>query len=285
LTDTIHPDTRIGTVSLNVTDIERSIDFYQSTLGFKLKEHLGQKALLSSGDGPLLALTGIPGAHYHPRATGLYHFAILTPSRLALARSLEQLARREYPLGGVADHGVSEALYLSDPDGNGIEIYRDRPRSEWPRSENGKLKMVTDPLDLDGLAGELTRDRQPWGGLDPRTVIGHVHLQVASVPEAEKFYVGVLGFELTDRFGPSAGFVSAGGYHHHIAFNNWNSAGSQPPPPESVGLRWFSILLPNQAELERVAGRVKAAGLTLEERPEGLLVRDPSQNGVILAIS
>jgi catechol 2,3-dioxygenase len=279
----IHPDTTVGPVYLTVSDLIRSERFYCDVLGFK---PLGRQddALVLTADGvsPLLALEGRPDARPKPsRTTGLYHFAILVPSRVELARSLRQLAEMGWPLGGASDHLVSEALYLDDPDRNGIEIYHDRPRSEWPR-RNDQIQMAVDPLDFDGLLAELSRDDRPWDGLQPATRIGHVHLHVADLRAAEAFYHGVLGFDLMQRLAGSALFISAGGYHHHIGLNTWAGAGAPPPPPDAVGLRFFAVQLPNQAELARVTDRVRVAGLAIEQTDYGLLLRDPSQNGVLL---
>ena len=198
-----------------------------------------------------------------------------------MAQSLRRIAETRTPVEGFADHLVSEAIYLPDPDGNGIEIYRDRPRAEW-QFTNGQLKMGTDPLDVDGVLAELAGQAEPWSGLHPDTVLGHMHLHVANIPQAEAFYRDVLGFDLVMRYGPTASFLSAGGYHHHIGVNTWS--GSTLPPSDAVGLRWFVIHLPDKDELGRVTERVRQAGVALEEREEGLLLRDPVQNGIILAV-
>src|SRR5262249_53780909 len=158
------------------------------------------------------------------------------------------------------DHLVSEALYLDDPDGNGIEIYRDRPRAEWPRS-GGRIRMATDPLDLDGIVAELDRDDRPWDGLAPATVIGHVHLHVADLRAAEAFYHGVLGFDIITNYGGSALFVSAGGYHHHLGLNTWAGVGAPPSPADAAGLRRFAVVLPDPGALEQVAARVRQASI------------------------
>ena len=216
------------------------------------------------------------------RATGLYHQAILFPTRLDLAHALARLAEARWPLDGVADHLVSEALYLSDPDGNGIELYRDRPRADW-RYDGGQLQMATLPLDLRNLAAELDAADGPQAAAPAGTVIGHVHLQVASIPDAEAFYHGVLGFDVTARGYPGALFVSAGGYHHHLGLNTWHSAGSGPAAPGSVGLRSYEVVVPDVAELERVLARVGDAGLTTDRRgADSAAVRDPSGNLVVL---
>jgi len=280
----IDPNTNIGAAHLTVADLDRSERFYRDVLGFRELARDGDTlALTADGATPLLELTELLGAPPKPaRATGLYHFAILTPSRLDLARSLRQLAEMRYPLSGASDHLVSEALYLDDPDGNGIEIYRDRPRAEWPRM-GGQIRMATDPLDVDGILAELERDDRPWDGLAPATTIGHMHLHVADLKAAEAFYHGVLGFDIIVRYGPSALFVSAGGYHHHIGLNTWAGVGAPPAPAGSAGLRHFVVRLPDQAALDAVLARVREAGVAIEDHTDGALVRDASKNAVVLA--
>lgn len=281
----IHPATGVGPVALTVGDLERSERFYRDMIGFKVLGRMGDTITLGAdGTTALLAITGQPGARRLPRTTGLYHFAILVPSRVALARSLRQLAEAHWPLSGASDHLVSEALYLDDPDGNGIEIYRDRPREEWPRP-NGQIQMATDPLSIDSLIDELAHDPSPWNGIAPGTIIGHVHLHVADLRAAEEFYHGVLGFDIIQRYGPSALFVSAGGYHHHIGLNTWAGVGAPPPPPGSVGLRSFDIRLPDAATRDALLERVRAAGIATEEVAHGVLLRDPSANGVVLTVA
>jgi catechol 2,3-dioxygenase len=282
----IHPNTSIGAAHLTVADLERSRRFYVDVLGFRELERQGTTLTLTAdGATPLLALTELPGAPPKPaRATGLYHFAILVPSRLDLARSLRRLAELRYPLSGASDHLVSEALYLNDPDGNGIEIYRDRPRAEWPRL-NGQIRMATDPLDVDGILAELHRDDRPWDGLAPATTIGHMHLHVADLRAAEAFYHELLGFDIMLSFRGSALFLSAGGYHHHIGLNTWAGVGAPPAPPGSAGLRYFVVRLPNADALDAVLERVRAAGVATEESEAGVLVRDASGNALMLANS
>jgi catechol 2,3-dioxygenase len=278
---TIDPATAIGTVRLTVSDVDRSVTFYERTLGLRAGTTEGSTVSLGGPDGAsLVELEGNPAAHpLDRRATGLFHMAILVPSRLELARSLQRLAVHRWPLDGASDHLVSEALYLSDPDGNGIEIYRDRPRDEWPRS-NGQLQMATLPLDLDHLLGELTSPTAEM--VQAGTRMGHVHLQVSDLHEAEEFYSGVLGLEVTVRGYPGALFVSAGGYHHHIGLNTWHSAGADPAPPGSVGLRDFELVLADERALEEVVGRVEAAGIATDAVAHGARVRDPSGNVVVL---
>ncbi|HWQ15713.1 MAG TPA: VOC family protein [Roseiflexaceae bacterium] len=277
------PATRIGAVTLAVADLGRSLEFYQQALGFRLHRRADGTAALGAGGPDLLRLVEQPGARPARGVTGLYHFAVLVPTRRDLARSLRRLAELRTPLQGMSDHAVSEAIYLADPDGNGIEIYRDRPRAEWPRA-GPEVRMTVEPLDLDGLLGELAGDEEPWSGLRPATTIGHMHLHVADIAAARQFYVGVLGFELMQRFGAQAEFVAAGGYHHHIAYNIWAGRGAPPPAPDMAGLRSFEVLLPDQAALEAALSRVRAAGLPVEQAAGGTLVRDPSQNAVVLTV-
>jgi catechol 2,3-dioxygenase len=234
-------DAHIEGVSLTVRDLDRSIAFYRDVLGFTVKAQTAAEASLSAGGERILVeLHERADAVPRPRrCTGLYHFAILVPARAALGRSLRRLDEQDWPLTGVADHLVSEALYLSDPDGLGIEIYRDRPRETWQRV-GGQIAMASDPLDVQSVANEPGAE-QPWTGLDPATVIGHVHLHVASLERAEQVYCGVVGFEPMVRTYPGALFVAAGGYHHHLGLNTWLGEGAPPPPENAVGLRSFSI--------------------------------------------
>jgi catechol 2,3-dioxygenase len=276
--------TSLGAVNLTVSDLARSRAFYESALGLSAREtDDGALAFGVPGGADLVRLHGDPSAPaLDRRATGLFHQAILFPTRLDLAHALARLAEARWSLDGVSDHLVSEALYLSDPDGNGIELYRDRPREEW-RYDDGQLEMATLPLDLRNLADELNAAAGPQPVVPAGTTMGHVHLQVASIPDAEAFYHGVLGFDVTTRGYPGALFVSAGGYHHHLGLNTWHSAGSGPATPGSVGLRSYEVVLPDRAELARVLARVSDAGIDVQWLSEdSATVRDPSGNLVVL---
>jgi catechol 2,3-dioxygenase len=279
----IHPDTAMGTVRLTVSDMQRSRAFYEQALGLPAHDRDdGAVAFGPRADHPLVELradSAAPGLDR--RRTGLYHLAILVPTRLDLALALARLVKVRWPLDGASDHLVSEALYLSDPDGNGIEIYRDRPREEWRRSGDG-LEMATLPLDLQDVMNELVAADGLQEQAPTATTIGHVHLQVAELAQAEDFYNGVLGFDVIVRAYPGALFVSAGGYHHHIGLNTWHSAGAPAAAPGAIGLHWFEVTLPNRSELERVLERVRAAGIPSEQITDGTLVRDPSGNAVLL---
>lgn len=275
----------IGAVSLAVSSLEKSRDFYEKILGMQTIDvegaHPGDLTLGAGGRG-LIHLTGKPGARKPRGVAGLYHFAILLSSRRELAVSLSRIAAAGWNLQGVANHGVSEALYLSDPDDNGIEIYRDFPPEDWPLDERKRLKMGTEELDLDGVLGELEGLSHMRETIDPSARIGHVHLQVSRLEESVKFYTRVLGFDLVQRYGPAAAFVSAGGYHHHIGLNSWAGEGIPSPPPGAAGLRWFTIAFPDLPSLQACADRVRAAGMFLEERPDSFFGRDPSKIGYVL---
>jgi catechol 2,3-dioxygenase len=276
----IDPATAIGGVHLTIANLDRSVRFYQAHLGFVVHRRDAQTAWLGAGQRDLLVLSQCDTAPRIRGTTGLYHFAILVPSRRDLGRALRRLAETDTVLQGVADHGVSEALYLADPDGNGIEVYRDRPRAEWP-IVNGRLQMGADPLDLDAILDE--DEGRDGHGLASGTVIGHVHLHVSRLDDAERFYVSVLGFELMQRYGPSALFVSAGGYHHHIGLNTWAGVGAPPPPAGAIGLRHFVVRLPDEAARAAVIDRVRAASIPIETTGEGVIVRDPAKNAILLS--
>ncbi|GAB4423451.1 MAG: VOC family protein [Anaerolineae bacterium] len=277
---TLSADLRLGYVHLTVSNLERSLAYYQTALGFRLHRCAGDTAYLGAGGPDLLALTERPGAVRHRCTTGLYHFAILVPSRQELAQVIKRVAETRTPVQGASDHLFSEALYLGDPDGNGIEIYRDRPREQWPCNAQGALQSDTLPLDFEGILSELPSSSELWLGLHSQTVLGHMHLHVCNLPETLTFYRDVLGFELMIDWN-SALFFSTGGYHHHLGVNIWGTQGASPAPPESVGLRYFTIHLPTQAEVDAVIARAQAANATVEEHPAGQLVRDPSQNGLV----
>ncbi len=273
----------MGPVRLIVSDVDRSRSFYERAIGLRSFERADGTVAFGPDDAhPLVELRGDSSAPaLNHRATGLFHLAILVPTRQDLALALARLAQTRWPLDGASDHLVSEALYLSDPDGNGIEIYRDRPREEWSRTAEG-LEMATLPLDLDDVLGELAQADGLQEYAPVGTTIGHVHLQVSDLADAERFYNGVLGFDVMVRGYPGALFVSAGGYHHHLGLNTWRSAGAPPPPPGSIGLRSFEVLLPTEEEVERVLGRVRSAGLEIESCGDDPAVRDPAGNTVTL---
>jgi catechol 2,3-dioxygenase len=287
----IHPKTLPGHVALNVAHLENQISFYQNVLGFRLHWREGNQAGLGAGGPDLLRLTEQSGLKRYRHVTGLYHFAVLFPNRRELARAIARLFALRYP-NAPTDHIMTKTTYLDDPEGNGIELYAESPEDGTfviendkfvTRRADGSLSDGREALDVDALFKELTEDERLDLPVSEETRIGHVHLHVANVDQAVDFYHGVLGFDImgvAKSF--RAAFVSAGGYHHHLGLNTWQGEGAPPPPADAAGLRYFTIELPDQAELERVLERVRQAGIPLEQTEIGFLAHDPSQNGVVL---
>lgn len=287
------PDnTHIGYVHLQIADLSNALHFYQESLGFHLVgEGNGGTMLSASGERPgQILLSVLPGAIRKPaNTTGLYHVAIRLPSRTGLANLFSKLLREDTPFQGFSDHGVSEAIYLADPEGNGLELYADRPRQDWPRS-SGKPHMYSAPLDVDDLLSMASSTNNDASTLPPETDIGHIHLHVANITAAERFYHELIGFEVTERNYPGALFLSAGGYHHHVGVNIWAGRGAPPPPPNSVGLLSFGLAIPDVRAWWAALQRLQEAGHQVErwqtrDQRLGALVRDPSQNAVTLSVS
>ena len=282
--------TRLGPVRLVVADLDGVAGFYERAIGLRPLARDADAGLVTLGapDGtPLVELVGRPDAVPRTRrASGLYHLALLLPSRAELALALRRLAAARWPLEGASDHLVSEALYLSDPEGNGIELYRDRPREQWGRAPGGDIRMATLPLDLDAVVAELPAAARAADYADPGvpagTRMGHVHLQVADLAEAERFYHGLLGFDVVVRGYPGALFVSAGGYHHHLGLNTWASAGGPPNGPGTRGLARFVVELPDGDALAAVRDRLQAAGAPASASADGLVTADPFGNELLL---
>ena len=278
------PATHCGVVALSVRSLERSLRYYTDRIGLRVQQQSAGEALLGAGTQALLRLVEQPGALSVQRNhTGLYHFALLTPDRIALGRLLAHLLETQTPIDGAGDHGVSEALYLTDPDGHGIELYRDRPRAEWPLVA-GKLTMTTDPLDARGLLAAALPQRA-WNGLEPETTVGHVHLHVADLVAAEHFYVELLGLDLMQRFGRQAVFVSAGGYHHHLGLNTWAGQGAPPAPAAAARLLCWELVVPAPADLQAALERLAAAGCSVTAAANSWQVSDPSANVVQLRVA
>jgi catechol 2,3-dioxygenase len=278
----IPPETHIGKVRLRVADVDDLTAFYERVIGLRAVERDGGLVRLGTEGGePMLELVSAPDAPPAPGfSTGLFHLAILVPDRAELARALRRIAETGWRLTGASDHLVSEALYLQDPEGNGIEIYRDRPRDQWNR-DNGEIRMATLPLDLDGILAELDSGEEAPNGMSAGTTMGHVHLQVADIPAAEGFYNGALGLDVMVRSYPGALFLSAGGYHHHLGVNTWQSQGAPPPPEGALGLERYELVLPSEAAMDEAAAALGEHGdpVRLEE---GVLATDPSGNRVLL---
>lgn len=277
------PHTFVGQVDLRVANLERSLAFYQNVIGFQILEQSKKKAVLTAdGKTPLVTIEQpenvIPK---QPHRTGLYHFAILLPTRSDLAKVLLHFIQIRYPLQGGSDHLVSEALYLADPDGNGIEIYADRPSSTW-NWNNGEVVMSTEPLDVENLLAE-GRDGS-WKGLPSDTVIGHIHLHVSELQKTEQFYREGLGFDIVSRYGRQALFISTGGYHHHIGLNTWNGVGIPAPSENSVGLKKFSLVLPSDEARNQIIDRLRKIDASVTEENGVFVTKDPSDNQIQLLV-
>ncbi|MEH6941416.1 VOC family protein [Bacillus sp. JJ722] len=272
------PNLYIRDVTLNVSDIKNSLLFYQDFLGFKVLEQ-GEHTAILTADGvtPLIKLN-VPQdvTPKQPRTTGLYHFAILLPSRAVLGKFLLYLVKHQFEIGA-ADHLVSEALYFSDPDGNGIEVYYDRPADTWAWN-NEQVAMTTDPLDGEGVLA--AGDGLEWNGMPADTVMGHIHLHVSNLQKASIFYKDVLGYQVVSEFGGQALFLSTGKYHHHVAINTWNGTGV--PAENSVGLKEFAIDLPNEEYKQKVIHALQARGLAFHEEDGILRTNDPSGNKIAM---
>lgn len=287
-TPVIHPATRLGHVHYTVADADRQIAFYRDILGFKLHWREGGSAVLGSGKHELLRLTQQPNARRVSRTTGLYHTAFLVPTRWDLAQMLRSIAETRTPIQGMSNHGTHYAVYLPDAEGNGIELAWDFPKEQWPKNFDEMLRNNRG-LDPQDVFSALAENDAPWQGIDPDTQVGHVHLHVSYLDATDHFYREILGFQppfdLTNaprEFTETAAFFSAGGYHHHIGTNIWQGEGAPPPPPDATGLRYFTIILPDQSALDEVVARVRQADITTEPFENGVLFHDPSHNGILL---
>ncbi|MFB6143465.1 MAG: VOC family protein [Halorientalis sp.] len=268
--DALPPSTRVGRVALTVADLPETVAFYRDVVGLAVHAESDAAARLGDGETDLLVLRADPSAPPRPPASaGLFHLAVRVPSRAALADVLARVEASAGTLAGASDHGVSEALYLADPEGNGVEVYRDRPRSAWPTSE-GRVEMTTDPLDLGDLAAEGTGAASVPAGTD----VGHVHLEVTDLAAAREFYVDTLGLGVRQAWGGQALFLAAGDYHHHVGLNTWNG---RTDPASGRGLAWFELVVPDDAlgilgdrwgdEVTRQNGAVEM------EDPDGIAIR------------
>jgi catechol 2,3-dioxygenase len=284
---TIHPDTQIAHVELQVADLANMRAFYGDLMGFKLIEEQAGKARLSpSGQTPaLITLTERKDARPQPaHVTGLYHTAFRFPNREKLANELLRIVAAGLPLQGASDHRVSEAIYLADPEGNGIEIYRDRPRDQWPRLQE-TVQMGNGPLDLHKLLEEANQAAAQAGTLDPATDIGHMHLQVSDLGTADAFYHELLGLDIVMSM-PTALFMSAGGYHHHLGANLWHSRGAPRRTDDLLGLRSYAYMIPDESGWLAVHDRLLRSGQTLttveRDRRPGVMIED--QDGILVEL-
>ncbi len=268
--------THIGAVTLQVADLARSVDFYTDIIGLQVLKQAEQNTLMGVATTPLLDLWEHPAAHPQPDySTGLYHVAILTPSQADLGRVLLNLSLTQYPVSGFSDHLVSEAIYLNDPDGNGLELYRDRPRDEWVW-HGDQLKMANERLDIEGIVASVADRHTPYSGMADGTTIGHIHLRVTDINKTRAFYQDIIGFDVMAGWS-SALFMSAGGYHHHIGANTWHSHNAPPPPAEAVGLLSYSVMVP---EVDPIGIRLKNANIDFAVADNVLSVDDPSGNRI-----
>ncbi|MFT8323615.1 MAG: VOC family protein [Bacillus sp. (in: firmicutes)] len=277
------PNVYTSNVTLKVKNLEKSILFYETIIGFKVSEKSKGKAILTAdGKTPLLYLEQLDHIESKQgRTAGLYHFALLVPNRADLGMILQHLLQTGYPLQGASDHNVSEAIYLADPDGNGIEIYRDLSLEFWEWTGDF-VKMDTLPLDAEAVleAGSS----QEWNGLPERTIIGHIHLHVGDLDKTVRFYVEGLGFQIVQKYGNQAYFISTGNYHHHIGLNIWNGIGVPAPKENHTGLKYFELKLPSLESSEQIENRLKEMGVSYTREHNIIYTADPSGNPIRLTI-
>jgi catechol 2,3-dioxygenase len=289
----IHPQTHPGYVHLKVVNLENQLAFYQEVLGLRLHWKEENSAGLGAGGADLVRLTEIPNGRRYRGVTGIYHFAILFPNRRELARAISRLfAQRwtNYP----TDHIMTKTTYLDDPEGNNIELYCESPEDGifevrngeiYSRHADGRLSNGREPLDLDALFSHLKEDDHFDPPVPPETRTGHFHLYVSDLKETLHFYHDLLGF---DDMGTARAFrmgmVSAGSYHHHIGFNTWQGEGAPPPPPDALGLKKFSFVLPDRAAMDQLLARIEEVEMPYNQNNEGILVTDPAQNSVQFSI-
>ncbi len=275
------PNVYVEQVHLKVTNKDRALSFYQEILGLQvLKESRTMVVFTVDGKTPILTiLEPEQVTAKEARRTGLYHFALLLPTRADLAACLKHLMESGYPLQGASDHLVSEAIYLADPDGNGIEVYADRPSEKWEWSE-GMVQMDTAPLDVEELFQQW--NGEVWRGLPKETIIGHIHLHVADLHAAQQFYCDGLGFDIVTRYGEQALFISSGNYHHHIGLNTWNGRGAQPPSEKSAGLEYFTLIYPNKEEMMQTIKRLNNRHDSIQVEGEEIKLIDPSGTRLVL---
>ncbi|WMM24479.1 VOC family protein [Tissierella sp. MB52-C2] len=277
------PNIFVNHIVLKVVDVKRTVEFYTEIMGLKILDRREKEVILTAdGVNPIVTIVepdnAIPKL---PRRTGIYHFALLLPSRFHLGLFLKHLREKSYPIIGGAHHGVSEAIYLEDPDGNGIEVYRDIDSEEWKRKEN-QVEMVTDPLDYDSII--LDAGEGKWDKIPKETIIGHIHLHVGDLDEAKKFYCDGLGFDLVMKLANSALFISSGGYHHHIGLNIWNGKNSLALPDNAAGMKYYSIIFPGIDVRENTINNLRNLGYDVIREDNNIFTKDPSTNLIKLVV-
>ena len=271
---------RIGKVALKVRDLDAVSSFYRRVLGLAEIARDDRTVTLGAGRAPLLVLEAVPGLDIDGRRqAGLFHTAFLMPTRADLGRWLAHVVGERIPLQGASDHIVSEALYLADPEGNGIEVYADRPMTRW-HGPDGRIRMSTDPLDAQDLIAAGAGGA--WTGFPEEGVIGHVHLRVGDTAAADRFYRDVLGFDIAADY-PGASFYGSGGYHHQLAGNIWNSRGAARRPEGMAGLESVEIVVRDEADIRAIAARAESAGLEPARDDQGMVLRDPWGIAITLA--
>jgi catechol 2,3-dioxygenase len=275
---TLPAGSRVSELALTVSDLDRSVSFYERVLGLEVVAREPDEVDMGTGGVTIVRLFHDPRAQAVRGTAKLYHFAILFPSRADLARALLRLLATRWPLDGASDHLVSEAIYLADPERNGIELYRDRPREEWPITD-GKIQMATLPLDLQRLVADAGGDGA--AGAPAGTTLGHIHLHVNDLAAAERFYREVVGLEVMARYGDSASFLAAGGYHHHVAVNIWGTEGAAPAVEGGLGLRWYRLALPSSAALQALDARLDESGVEYTKESGATRFRDPAGHTII----
>lgn len=270
-------------IVLKVLDIEKSIRFYTEIVGFKvLNRKEKEVSLTADGINPIITIVEPDNVTPKlPRRTGLYHFALLLPSRFHLGLFLKHLKDTEYPIIGGSHHGVSEAIYLEDPDENGIEVYRDIDSKEWKRDGN-QVNMVTDPLDYKGIIEEAGEEK--WNEIPEETIIGHIHLHVGDLDKAKRFYCDGLGFDLVMKMANSALFISSGGYHHHIGLNIWNGKNAPALPDNAAGMKYYTLVFPDIDTREDKINNLKSLGYSVIEEDNNIFTKDPSNNLIKLVV-
>lgn len=276
------PVTHVGEVGLKVVNLLKMKKFYENVIGFEVISEEEDKVSLGVGSKVLVELEVVEGlTQKQGRYAGLYHFAILLPSRESLGKMLVHLHQQGIQLGS-ADHLVSEALYLSDPEGNGIEIYQDRKPELWNWS-NDEVSMAVDPIDAQGLVDEAQKSSEPWNGLPAETVIGHIHLHMSNLDEAKDFYVNGLGLAVVSSLGGQAIFLADQKYHHHIGMNVWNGVGIPALPEKEAGLHYYTLVMENENR-NKIAKNLRSIGTEIVHRDDYWEVKDPSGNSVRLCV-
>jgi catechol 2,3-dioxygenase len=274
----------IGCVNIVVRDLNRMTAYYRDLLGLAVQEQTPKSVKLGTGGVTLLELIHRPDAlPDDQREAGLYHNAFLMPTRADLARWILHASKSRVPITGASDHDVSEAIYLDDPEGNGVEVYADRPREKW-RRDGSMIFQKTEALDIDAIVAEVDRATANYPSAPGGLRIGHIHLRVGDIAKAENFYCGALGFNVTRRRN-GASFVSSEGYHHHVAVNTWHSNGARERNNRRAGLGWFTVEVNDQPTMDGLKKRLVAAGIKMDALVGGFAALDPWGNRIHFTIA